>query len=117
MINDPLPSHTRVVAFARFPVAGACKTRLIPKVGANGAAAIHTRLVEKCVAAMRGSGLKIELWTTGGDAVQFGDWLGNDIAFVDQGDGDLGDRLARAAAAMSRAASKSGASLPMKITG
>ena len=90
--------NVRVVAFARFPVAGMCKTRLIPKVGANGAAAIHTRLVEKCVAAMRGSGLKIELWTTGGDAVQFGDWLGHDIAYVDQGDGDLGDRLARAAA-------------------
>jgi rSAM/selenodomain-associated transferase 1 len=90
-------SHPRVVAFARFPVAGMCKTRLIPAVGADGAAAIHTRLVETCVAAMRGSGLSIELRTTGAEAPAFEQWLGRDIAFIDQGEGDLGDRLARAA--------------------
>jgi uncharacterized protein len=92
------PNNVRVVAFARFPVAGLCKTRLIPAVGADGAAAIHTKLVETCIAAMRGSGLLIELWTTGAEAHAFRDWLGDDIAFIDQGEGDLGDRLARAAA-------------------
>jgi uncharacterized protein len=92
------PRDVRVVAFARFPVAGMCKTRLIPAVGAEGAAAIHTRLVETCVAAMRGSGLSIELRTTGAGAPAFRDWLGEGITFVDQGEGDLGDRLARAAA-------------------
>jgi uncharacterized protein len=92
------PNNVRVVAFARFPVAGMCKTRLIPAVGAEGAAAIHTRLVETCVAAMRGSGLLIELRTTGAEADAFRNWLGDDISFVDQGDGDLGDRLACAAA-------------------
>ncbi len=96
MISNP--HDVRVVAFARFPVAGMCKTRLIPAVGADGAAAIHTRLVEICVAAMRGSGLSIELWTTGAEAPAFREWLGSDIAFIDQGEGDLGDRLARAAA-------------------
>jgi uncharacterized protein len=96
MTSDP--NNVRVVAFARFPVAGECKTRLIPAVGAEGAAAIHTKLVEICVAAMRGSGLLIELWTTGAEAQAFRDWLGDDITFVDQGEGDLGDRLARAAA-------------------
>jgi uncharacterized protein len=92
------PNKVRVVAFARFPMAGMCKTRLIPAVGAEGAAAIHTRLVETCIAAMRGSGLLNELWTTGAETPAFRDWLGDDITFVDQGDGDLGDRLARAAA-------------------
>jgi uncharacterized protein len=92
------PNKLRVVAFARFPVAGLCKTRLIPAVGAEGAAAIHTKLVETCIAAMRGSGLLIELRTTGAEAHAFRDWLGSDIAFFDQGEGDLGDRLARAAA-------------------
>jgi uncharacterized protein len=92
------PNNVRVVAFARFPVAGICKTRLIPAVGAQGAATIHTKLVEICVAAMRGSGLSIELWTTGAEASAFREWLGGDIAFIDQGEGDLGDRLARAAA-------------------
>lgn len=96
MISNP--RDVRVVAFARFPVAGMCKTRLIPAVGAQGAAAIHTKLVEICVAAMRGSGLSIELRTTGAEAFAFREWLGGDIAFIDQGEGDLGDRLARAAA-------------------
>jgi len=96
MISNP--HDVRVAAFARFPVAGMCKTRLIPAVGAQGAATIHTKLVENCVAAMRGSGLSIELRTTGAEAPAFRDWLGLDIAFIDQGDGDLGDRLARAAA-------------------
>lgn len=96
IISNPQP--VRVVAFARFPVAGMCKTRLIPAVGPQGAAAIHTRLVEACVAAMRGSGLSIELRTTGAEASAFRDWLGGDIAFIDQGEGDLGGRLARAAA-------------------
>ncbi len=91
-------NDVRIVAFARFPVAGMCKTRLIPAVGADGAAAIHTRLVETCVAAMRASGLSIELRTTGAEAFAFCDWLGRDITFIDQGEGDLGDRLARAAA-------------------
>ncbi len=96
MASDPQP--VRVVAFARFPVAGMCKTRLIPAVGAEGAATIHTKLVESCIAAMRGSGLTTELHVTGADLSAFRDWLGEDIRFIDQGEGDLGDRLARAAA-------------------
>jgi rSAM/selenodomain-associated transferase 1 len=88
----------RITAFARFPMAGHCKTRLIPAVGAEGAAAIHTRLVETCVAAMRGSGLPIELRITGASPAAFHEWLGGDIPLAEQGDGDLGARLARAAA-------------------
>lgn len=96
MASDP--QDVRIVAFARFPVAGLCKTRLIPAVGPDGAAAIHTRLVERCIAAMRGSGLCVELRTTGAETAAFRDWLGDDISFIDQGEGDLGDRLTRAAA-------------------
>ena len=32
--------------FAKAPVAGQCKTRLIPALGAEGAAQLHTRLAE-----------------------------------------------------------------------
>ncbi len=87
----------RIVVFARFPVPGMCKTRLIPAIGPDGAAALHKRLVEQCVAAMRATGHRVEVRTTGAEATAFADWLGDDIVFVDQGDGDLGDRLARAA--------------------
>lgn len=91
----PLP-EIRVVAFARFPVPGTCKTRLIPAVGAEGAARVHKRLVEICVAAVRESGLRLELRITGAPPQDFAAWLGNDIDYVEQGDGDLGDRLLRA---------------------
>lgn len=87
---------TRVVAFARYPEPGLCKTRLIPAVGPDGAARIHKRLVEICIAAMRGSGLPMELHITGASPSAFADWLGTDIRFVEQGDGDLGARLLRA---------------------
>ena len=35
----------RLVLFARYPVPGRVKTRLIPALGAEGAAALHRRLV------------------------------------------------------------------------
>jgi uncharacterized protein len=89
--------QARIVVFARFPVPGMCKTRLIPAIGPEGAAALHKRLVEQCVGAMRATGHRVEVRTTGGETAAFSDWLGDDIGFVDQGDGDLGDRLARAA--------------------
>ncbi len=88
----------RVSLFARFPVAGVTKTRLIPAVGGDGAATIHRRLVERTIATLRASGLAFEVRTTGAPEATFGTWLGGDVALVDQGSGDLGARLARVAA-------------------
>ncbi len=88
----------RVSLFTRWPTPGAAKTRLIPALGAAGAADLHRRLTERTVATVRAAGLRIEIRSTGADPGAFRDWLGNDLAVVDQGDGDLGDRLARAAA-------------------
>ena len=45
----------RVVAFARFPTPGEAKTRLIPALGPDGAAAMHRRLGERTLAAVRAS--------------------------------------------------------------
>ena len=81
--------------FARYPVPGKAKTRLIPALGAAGAAALHRRLVERSIATIRTSGLPFEIRTTGADADAFREWLGADVPLVDQGDGDLGARLAR----------------------
>lgn len=39
----------------------------------------------------------MEIRSTGADIKAFQDWLGVDLTVVDQGDGDLGDRLTRAA--------------------
>jgi rSAM/selenodomain-associated transferase 1 len=86
----------RLVIFTRFPEPGRAKTRLIPALGADGAAMLHRRLTEQTVAAARASGLEVEVRTTGAPPSDFADWLGHDLAIVDQGEGDLGDRLSRA---------------------
>ena len=88
----------RLALFTRFPEPGRAKTRLIPALGADGAAALHRRLPERSVAAMRASRLPFELRVTGGKPAAFHAWLGTDITCVDQGEGDLGARLTRASA-------------------
>ncbi|TRW16896.1 TIGR04282 family arsenosugar biosynthesis glycosyltransferase [Glacieibacterium frigidum] len=85
----------RVCLFTRWPEAGKAKTRLIPALGAAGAADLHRRLTEHTVATVLASGLHCEVRSTGAEVGAFEDWLG--VAAIDQGDGDLGERLARAA--------------------
>jgi rSAM/selenodomain-associated transferase 1 len=58
-------NETSVQVFAKAPVAGSVKTRLIPLLGEHGAAALYRSLVEHSLAAARESGLgKVELWCT-----------------------------------------------------
>lgn len=84
-----------IALFAKYPRAGQAKTRLAPLLGADGAAQLHRRLVERTLETMRDSGLRFAVYFTGGDAREFAAWLGDDVALVEQGDGDLGARLAR----------------------
>lgn len=86
----------RLVIFTRFPEPGRAKTRLIPLLGAEGAARLHRRLTERTVTAARVSGLEVEVRTTGASTADFSAWLGDDLSFVDQGEGDLGSRMQRA---------------------
>lgn len=85
----------RVVLFTRYPEPGRAKTRLIPALGSAGASDLHRRLTEQTLTQVRASGLRHELRTTGAPAAAFARWLGS-VDVVDQGEGDLGERLARA---------------------
>lgn len=85
----------RVVLFTRFPESGRAKTRLIPALGAERAAQLHRVLTERTVQAVRSSGLMLELRTTGAPTAAFEEWLGR-LSIIDQGEGDLGNRLSRA---------------------
>ena len=91
---DPRPK-SRIALFTRWPEPGRTKTRLIPAIGAERAAALHRRLTELTLAAVQASGLPFEVRVTGAPPEAFEDWLGP-VATVDQGEGDLGERLARA---------------------
>ncbi len=53
---------TALIVFARAPSPGAVKTRLIPLLGAEGAAALHARLLERTLATARAASFpRIEL--------------------------------------------------------
>lgn len=84
-----------IAIFARWPEPGKAKTRLIPALGEEGAAQAYRTLLELTVREARESGLPFHLRVTGGDPQSFRDWLGEDLAVRDQGDGDLGEKLAR----------------------
>ena len=90
----------RIVIFAKAPVPGSVKTRLIPVLGAAGAAELAQRMladtVDHAVAAALG---EPELCATPGPADPA--WAGHlptGVRLTDQGHGDLGQRLAAAAA-------------------
>jgi rSAM/selenodomain-associated transferase 1 len=58
-------TRTRIVVFAREPRAGRVKTRLIPLLGAAGAARLHARLLARAFATARAARLgDATLWTT-----------------------------------------------------
>lgn len=81
--------------FARLPVPGKVKTRLIPAVGEEGAARIYARLLAQTVEVAKESGLDFELLVTGGEITAFHELFGDNTVVVDQGEGDLGEKMAR----------------------
>ncbi len=85
----------RIHLFIRWPEPGRAYTRLIPRLGADGAARLHRRLTERTLGVMRDTGLAMTLRTTGAPPARFAGWLGNDFQIEDQGEGGLGERLAR----------------------
>ena len=86
----------RLVLFTRYPQPGQAKTRLIPALGAAGAAELHRRLTEATLATLLATGLKVELWVTGAPVAAFEAWLGTTTPIRPQGCGDLGARMDRA---------------------
>ena len=67
---------------------------MIPALGAEGAARVYARLLAHTVEQVRQSELPFELRVTGGEANAFAELYG-DVPIVEQGEGDLGARMAR----------------------
>jgi rSAM/selenodomain-associated transferase 1 len=92
----------RIVIFAKAPEPGRAKTRLIPELGAEGAARLARRMLEASVAEALGAAVgPVELCVA--PAPDADVWkslepsLPQELLWSAQGDGDLGDRMARAA--------------------
>jgi len=90
----------RIVIFAKAPVPGRVKTRLIPALGEAGAARLAARMLDLALEQARVAGVgPVELCMS--PAPDSADWAGTPlpagIETSDQGEGDLGERMARAA--------------------
>lgn len=97
--SAPRPDAVRVAIFAKAPVAGQVKTRLAPLLGLEGAARLHARLVVRALEEATTAAVgPVELWCAP-DAKHpfFHECAARHGARLRaQGDGDLGDRMARA---------------------
>lgn len=85
--------------FAKTPVAGQVKTRLIPLLGAEEAARFHADCVRRTLATARAAEVgPVELCYAPDAASAFFREMGAEwgVSLVDQGDGDLGERMHRA---------------------
>jgi len=92
---------TVLIVFAKAPVAGLAKTRLVPALGAPGAASLAAWLLDRTVATGAGAGFaRLELCVTPDALHPAFDALRarHALALTVQGDGDLGVRMERALA-------------------
>jgi uncharacterized protein len=93
-------TDTRVVVFARAPVPGLAKTRLIPVLGAEGAAALHARLIDRTLrTAIDAAVGAVELWCapSANHPLLLACLERHGINGVSQCEGDLGARMQHAA--------------------
>jgi rSAM/selenodomain-associated transferase 1 len=61
--NGPPPEGLRIAVFAKAPVAGTVKTRLVPLLGHERAARLHARLVHHALATASAAGAsEVQLW-------------------------------------------------------
>jgi hypothetical protein len=87
-----------LIVFAKAPRPGAVKTRLIPVLGAAGAARLHERLVDRTLAIAAAAGLgAVELCgDPASDPFLAARAAAHGAALAEQGPGDLGARMRRA---------------------
>lgn len=93
-------NQVRVVIFAKAPHPGIAKTRLIPLLGAEGAALLARRMLDETLATVLSASFShVELCVT--PEINSASWrdvsLPANIEITSQGTGDLGERMARVA--------------------
>lgn len=87
-----------LVVLAKAPLAGLAKTRLIPALGADGAARLAAWLLERTMHAAFDSGLDPVELCAAPDSTHpaIAAWAARGARLAEQGEGDLGARIARA---------------------
>ncbi len=85
-----------LIIFTRYPVSGQAKTRLIPALGADGAAALQRRMTQHTLSLAKTCDCRLQIRFCGGNLAQMRSWLGPHLDYQLQGEGDLGERMAQA---------------------
>lgn len=99
--SDPVPRR-RLLIFAKLPEPGRVKTRLIPRLGPDGAALLYEAFLDDTIARCRGlREVDLEVWAAGGgsapdderEGAAYFDRRHPGLRFRYQVGADLGDRL------------------------
>jgi len=94
MIPD---QHDLIILFTRYPQPGQCKTRLIPALGADGAAGLQRAMTEHILARLKALAVlhphRLEIHYAGGSLAQMVSWLGDCHQYRQQAEGDIGCRM------------------------
>jgi hypothetical protein len=95
-------SHTLktglLIYFTRYPEPGTTKTRLIPTLGQEGAAALQRAMTRHTLlhSPPPRPDVDVQVQYTGAERPVLREWLGPEYLYAPQGEGNLGDRIARA---------------------
>jgi uncharacterized protein len=93
-----MPARTQLIVMAKAPLPGFAKTRLIPALGADGAAQLAARLLEHTLHEARAAQLGDVILACAPDVTQAAfaaQARQGGVALVAQGEGDLGARMQR----------------------
>ena len=92
----------RLIVFTRYPEPGTTKTRMIPELGAEGAADLQNQMTKQIISRLKAcdelQSVKMEVRFEGGNSDLMEQWLGSGIHYRHQGQGDIGQRMERALA-------------------
>ncbi|MDA7978744.1 MAG: TIGR04283 family arsenosugar biosynthesis glycosyltransferase [Pirellulales bacterium] len=89
----------RMLVFSRWPTPGTTKTRMIPALGAQGAADLQAEMTARTLQTAKSAvdyPSDLDVRFTGGTRQQMSERFGRSHQYREQGTGDLGDRLKRA---------------------
>lgn len=86
-----------LIIFSRYPEAGRSKTRLIPALGASGAALLHEDMTRHTLSTAaeltRDYPVRVEVHFAGGDEGLMRRVFGGDFPYLPQAAGDLGHKM------------------------
>lgn len=96
-MNHQKDCQEEIIIFTRYPQAGLTKTRLIPELGAEGAAILQRTMTEQIVHTagqlVHDRQIQISVYYAGGSHQQMKQWLGPELLYHEQTGTDLGQKM------------------------